>query len=306
MRLLNIRSLEFAEFHDDDRPNYAIASHRWHDGCEVTLQDVRERRNSNKSGYKKILDFAEYVKEHIPGVEWVWIDTCCINKDSAAELSDAINLMFNWYRNAEVCIAYLADVRAADDTSGFAQSEWFRRGWTLQELLAPRFVVFVIEAWEVIGTKGASVHGDSGIDTGPSIEEVVARITKLPKQALYDYGTSQIYSVEERFKWMASRGTTREEDMYYALYGIFGVTPGANYGEGRDGAKRRLLAAIHYQDNLTAQHVERFQKMAAWLSPSDPWTSHASARQLHKPQTGAWLVQSDQYRNWKAGSIRHL
>ncbi|EGP82389.1 uncharacterized protein MYCGRDRAFT_51587 [Zymoseptoria tritici IPO323] len=120
MRLLNVNNYKFAEFRNDDLPKYVIASHRWVEGCEVTLQDLRDRQNTDKSGYKKIIDFAKYVKEHIPGVEWLWVDTYYINKDSDPELSRSLNLMFDWYSNAVLCIAYLADVKEAEDRSAFA------------------------------------------------------------------------------------------------------------------------------------------------------------------------------------------
>ncbi|KAM3417365.1 hypothetical protein BST61_g5615 [Cercospora zeina] len=152
MRLLNVVSLQFTEFSDDnlDRAKYVIASHRWVARCEATLRDVRDTRNTDKSGYKNILGFAKYVKEHIQGEEWLCVDTCCIDKTNAAELSEAINLIFNWYRDAVLCIAYLADVKEAKakDRSEFAQSEYFTRGWTLQELLASRLLVFVTETWQ--------------------------------------------------------------------------------------------------------------------------------------------------------------
>nr|POE59395.1 vegetative incompatibility protein het-e-1 [Quercus suber] len=104
MRLLHSERLDFAEFHcHDKQPRYAIASHRWHEESEVTFQDVQNRRDMHKDGYKKIEAFAKYVRDHVPSVEWLWIDTCCIDRTNAVELSEAINLMFKWYRNADVC-----------------------------------------------------------------------------------------------------------------------------------------------------------------------------------------------------------
>ena len=99
MRLLHIDTLEFTEFTDEETPIYAIASHRWQKE-EVTFQEVNERRNTKKKGYQKVREFAKYIRDNFRKVKWLWIDTCCINKDSAAELSEAINLMFKWYRNA--------------------------------------------------------------------------------------------------------------------------------------------------------------------------------------------------------------
>ncbi|WPG99074.1 Hypothetical protein R9X50_00187900 [Acrodontium crateriforme] len=305
MRLLNTHTLKFAEFRDETRPKYVIASHRWEDG-EATFQDVRDGHNYDSAGYKKIKAFAEYARESVPTVEWLWIDTCCINKDSAAELSEAINLMFDWYRHADLCIAYLADVEAADDKSQFEKSKWFKRGWTLQELLAPRMVIFVTKSWQVIGNKAASTHSSNETYRGPDLGTDIATITGISEQALRAFETSGGWSAEERMRWMEGRITTREEDMSYALYGIFGVTPGANYGERRDGARRRLLAAISQQETIAAQQADRFRKIADWLSPPEPWINHESARLLHEPETGAWLLECDDYRNWKSGSFRHL
>ncbi|WPH04423.1 Hypothetical protein R9X50_00731400 [Acrodontium crateriforme] len=306
MRLLNVHNFKFTEFRDDNRPNYVIASHRWFDGCEATFQDVRDGYNCDKAGYDKIKAFAEYVRKNVQSVEWLWIDTCCINKDSAAELSEAINLMFDWYRNAELCIAYLADVESTDDRSRFERSEWFERGWTLQELLAPRMVIFVTKSWQVIGNRGGSTLDKIELLMGPNLETEIARITRIPEDALQTFDPGRRWTVDERLRWMDGRKTTREEDMFYALYGIFGVTPGANYGERRDGAKQRLLAAINHQETIAAQKAERYREIADWLSPPDPWTNHESARRQKEPQTGTWLLDYDKYRNWKSGSFRHL
>jgi len=305
MRLLNVNTLEFGEFGEDERPRYAIASHRW-EKEEATFKEVQRRLHTSKKGYKKIEAFAKYVSESVHSVEWLWIDTCCINKDSAAELSEAINLMFKWYRNAELCLAYLADVDTIDDTTRFKQSEWFKRGWTLQELLAPRTVVFLTKSWKVIGNKGASSHGYNGTLIGPGLETDISVATGLPKQILHEYESSLSLPPSERLKWMEGRRTSREEDMSYALCGIFSVSLGANYGEGGISARNRLLAAIRQPDDQAMQRAAQFRKLANWLSPPDPWTNHNTARQRHVGQTGTWLLKSDQYQGWKTGSLRHL
>ena len=125
IRLLNVESLELEEFDDDRIPPYVIASHRWTED-EATFKDLQEKKNTQKSGYAKIVGFASYVKKHIPCIKWLWNDTCCIDKSGTTELSYSLNSMFKWYRNAELCIAYLADV---DDQSDFTHSVWFERGW---------------------------------------------------------------------------------------------------------------------------------------------------------------------------------
>lgn len=316
MRLLNVDTLKFTHFSDEERPIYAIASHRWQKE-EVTYQEVKEERNKSKDGYQKVMDFAKYIKDYVSGVQWLWIDTCCINKESAAELSEAINLMFKWYRNAGVCLAYLADVDEARDEQSFQKSEWFERGWTLQELLAPRTVIFVTRTWQVIGNKGASHYTYSRSSVGPGLEKDIAARTGIPEQILYNYNASQGLSVDERLKWMEGRKTSRTEDMSYALFGIFDVADAIVYGEGYDRARKRLLRLVQYDENLAeqqaqqareraAQQAKRFRDIVAWLLPSDPWTNHKSARERHEHQTGTWLLNCKEYRDWKSGSLQHL
>ena len=94
MRLLHVESLKFAQFHNDNTPRYVIASHRWCSEGEATFKDIHKDRNPDSIGYHKVQAFANYIKNYVPSVEWLWIDTCCINKQDAAELSEAINSMF--------------------------------------------------------------------------------------------------------------------------------------------------------------------------------------------------------------------
>lgn len=122
-----MNSFEFVDFLNDHRHPYVAASHRWLEG-EATFQDVRDQRNANSTDYHEVKAFAEYIRESICHTKWLWIDTCCINKDSAAELWESINFMFDWYCEADLCLAYLADVTAADDQSAFEESGWFKRG----------------------------------------------------------------------------------------------------------------------------------------------------------------------------------
>jgi hypothetical protein len=306
MRLLNVDSLNFEDFRDADTPRYVAASHRWLTNGEVTFQDVRDRRNTNSESYQKVEAFAGYVREKLSPVKWLWIDTCCINKDSAAELSEAINSMFAWYHGAELCLAYLADVKTGDGMSTFENSEWFKRGWTLQELLAPRTVVFVTKQWHIIGYKGCSSHSDCQPLTGFNLEKIIARSTGIPEPVLHNYKASIDWCVHDKMKWMEGRETTRPEDMSYALFGILGVTLPVIYGEKYDGARQRLLHVIHQRDNIAAQQAEQYRKIADWLAPPDPWTNHESARQRHEPQTGTWLLRHNQYLAWKSGSVRLL
>lgn len=151
MRLLNVYDLTLSDFHEPTIPSYVIASHRW-TGDKASYKDVLYRRNIESAGYKKIESFCAFVRKRNadltrieatePKIEWIWIDTGCINKNSSAELSESINSMFKWYSRAHECYAYLADVRPLSDgrdatRADFKRIVWFSRGWTLQELLVP-------------------------------------------------------------------------------------------------------------------------------------------------------------------------
>jgi len=129
MRLLNANTLQLREFYDQDVPAYAILSHTWEDE-ELTLQDLTNPASATKQGFSKVrARCAQAVRD---GHEWVWVDTCCIDKTSSAELSEAINSMFRWYQQSSVCYAYLGDVplqRPGDlDADRFTISKWFTRG----------------------------------------------------------------------------------------------------------------------------------------------------------------------------------
>jgi hypothetical protein len=228
-------SLVLRSFNDDHIPAYAILSHTWDpdNSKEVTFDDLQAASGKDKSGYQKI-DFCEK-RAVADGLHHFWIDTCCINKRSESELSEAINSMFRWYHDASRCYVFLADVVATRDArsgtvkyeeSAFRQSRWFTRGWTLQELIAPKKVEFFSVGGERIGDKS-------------SLETVIFEITGIPRQALQGHLLTG-FSIAERKSWAAQRKTTREEDIVYSLLGIFGVWMPLIYGEKREHALKRL------------------------------------------------------------------
>ncbi|KAK5989468.1 Vegetative incompatibility protein HET-E-1 [Cladobotryum mycophilum] len=229
MRLLNVQTLEVEEFYESNTPPYAILSHTW-GSEEVSLQDIQGRRADHLKGYQKILGCCEQAKRD--GFEFVWIDTCCIDKTSSAELAEAINSMFNWYRKSIACYAYLEDL----DSAAFSKnpevlhdSRWFTRGWTLQELIAPSIVTFFDSKWEDIGSKDSWV-------------ELISEVTGID-QDLFLKGKLSQYSVAQRMSWAAKRHTTRPEDEAYCLLGLFGVTMPLVYGEGK-------MAFIRLQEEI--------------------------------------------------------
>ncbi|GAB1314718.1 hypothetical protein MFIFM68171_04928 [Madurella fahalii] len=236
MRLLNTATLELQECNHDNVPPYAILSHTWGPE-EVTFQVWQDReRASQNGGFMKIQNACMQARRDRIG--YIWADTCCIDKTSSAELSEAINSMFKWYRASQVCYVYLSDVPDWDMTAGkkrrhpdddnneesdvppaLRQSRWFRRGWTLQELLAPTHVVFYSSSWTRIGTKA-------------NLKTPLSQITGIPADYLTGHKPVWMASVAKRMSWMAKRATTRIEDMAYSMLGIFDIYMPLLYGEG--------------------------------------------------------------------------
>ncbi|KAF5346940.1 hypothetical protein D9758_010163 [Tetrapyrgos nigripes] len=234
MHLLNTYTLNLFEFPGNHVPPYAILSHTWGKE-EITFQDIQSSSRDalrRKAGFSKLQSCCNLARAH--GFEYVWIDTCCINKDSSAELSEAINSMYRYYQDAEVCYAYLPDVSRDEDprtiNSSFRNCKWFTRGWTLQELLAPAIVIFFDVDWVEIGTKS-------------SLQDVIEAVTGIPCNVLLDNGPQRI-SIATKMSWAAMRETTRAEDRAYCLMGIFGVHMPTLYGEGEYNAFIRLQLEI--------------------------------------------------------------
>ena len=131
--------------------------------------------------------------------------------------------MYKWYEQADICYAYLSDIATAERTSRvkimeFRNSKWFTRGWTLQELIAPRSVEFYAKDWTDLGTKS-------------SRQDEISIITGIDVRIL-DGEDPAICNVAERLSWAATRTTTRIEDAAYCLLGLFQVHMPLLYGEG--------------------------------------------------------------------------
>ncbi|KAI9064953.1 HET-domain-containing protein [Trametes sanguinea] len=263
-------------------PEYAALSHRWHPTGEVTFADIQDLvRARCMTGWSKVENACRTARAK--GYAWIWIDTCCIDKSSSADLSEAINSMFALYLNCSICLAYLNDVPAGDHPylpqSAFRSSQWFSRGWTLQELLAPSHtVLFFSQGWSVLGTRhelALAIQEITGIDRGvlSALPEVSLSDNPLPTihlsmhsadvVAIFKQSDSEIlagscvsrlraHSVAKRMSWAARRTTTRPEDRAYSLMGIFDINMPVIYGEGGDRAFRRLqLEIIRQSDDQT-------------------------------------------------------
>ncbi|KAM5546022.1 hypothetical protein V8D89_000148 [Ganoderma adspersum] len=272
MRLLGTNTGHFVE-KDPKFTKYAILSHTWDKAGEQTYKELRKIQKrygtgplgvalhapetTHASRAEAVLSLSDPPEPTLSrsiwndpelspkirwacevaradGYEYIWIDSCCIDKSSSSELSEAINSMYAWYGGAHVCYAYLADVPTGDNHRGrrswFRKSRWFKRGWTLQELIAPLHLVFLSQDWTVIGSRHA-------------LYDLVQEVTSISEEALLHLSPLDRFSVAERFSWAASRETTRVEDRAYSLLGIFDINMPTLYGEGSR-AFRRLQEEI--------------------------------------------------------------
>ncbi|GAW26616.1 putative het domain-containing protein [Rosellinia necatrix] len=256
MRLININTHELGEFigtPEDPIPPYVILSHTWGVN-EVTYTEMMRPNPDTfkKEGYIKILEFASAVALRTAStndpIEYVWVDTCCIDKSSSAELSEAINSMYRWYKNAKHCYVYLSDVGGfepdPEDEASQAPAKdqnarmrdalencrWMTRGWTLQELLANPQVLFFNRDWELLFRKK---------DWIPQLSMLLG----IGRDVLTTCDPS-LASVAQRMSWASRRRTTRAEDIAYCLLGIFDVSMPLLYGEGGEKAFVRLQEEI--------------------------------------------------------------
>ncbi|GLA96992.1 hypothetical protein AtubIFM57143_004475 [Aspergillus tubingensis] len=246
MRLLNTCLSDtgdflIQEFFDYELPPYAILSHTWGEE-EVTYQEINAVSAKEKSGYKKIIQCCSVARAD--GYKYVWIDTCCIDKTSSAELSEAINSMYRWYQTSELCYAILADVQSEDEID---KSRWLTRGWTLQELIAPSKVVFLNERWELLGDRA-------------TLRDRLSEYTGIPAGILSGDEDLETSSVAQRMSWAAKRQTRRVEDRAYSLMGIFNVNMPLIYGEGEN-------AFIRLQEEI--MRISDDQSLFAWASSDD-------------------------------------
>jgi hypothetical protein len=228
-RLINTSTLTIHEFLGKAVPEYAILSHTWEDE-EVTFQVLQAGKGPTMKGFGKIKGCCQQAV--LDGWNYAWIDTCCIDKTSSAELSEAINSMFEWYNESRVCYAYLSDVHYTA-LEGVGGSKWWTRGWTLQELIAPRNLIFYDAEWREIGTKR-------------SLEVLISSISGISREHLHDYATA---SVAQKMSWASKRKTTRKEDEAYCLMGIFNLHMPLLYWEGGNAFRRLQLEILANSDD---------------------------------------------------------
>lgn len=270
----------------DPIPPYAILSHTWREGEEVTFGDLMDGTGKNKTGYNKIQFCGQQAERD--GLRYFWVDTCCINKSNHVELQEAINSMFRWYQNAAKCYVYLSDVSTAKRKVGdeslkftwepaFRASRWFTRGWTLQELLAPTLVEFFSQERKKLGDRRL-------------LKQQIREITGIPDAALEGAPLSQ-FSDKERFRWIQCRHTKVEEDKAYSLLGIFDVEMPLRYGEGSASAFKRL-----------EEEIEKLNKCLRDLRLTDP---RDDKKRIEDTKGGLledsyhWILENSDFQQWR-------
>jgi hypothetical protein len=298
MRLLKFDSrgdVTLTKNFDENIPPYAILSHTWGaDDEEVTFKDLENGPDKVKAGYDKILFCGEQARRD--GLQYFWVDTCCIDKASHTELSEAITSMFRWYRDAAKCYVYLSDVPAGrGDKNGqtqrpwesaFRNSRWFTRGWTLQELLAPESVEFFSREKELLGNKKI-------------LEQQIHEITGIPIAALRGAPLSK-FGAKERLRWAEDRITRRKEDKAYCLLGIFNIFMPLMYGEGEN-AFVRLKAEIDLG--------EATKKSLSDLQATDPELDVKRIEDSKDPllkDCYEWILKDPTLEEWRDGNASPL
>ena len=248
MRFLNTSTLQFHQVPDSELHlegnKYAILSHRWGaDEDEVSYGDILSLRDlSNKQNFAKIKGFCKLAASK--DCRYGWVDTCCINEGNSSELAETINSMYQWYENSHICVVYLVDVCGTSMT----ESEWFNRGWTLQELIAPKEVYFYDQQWKLLGTK-------------TELLTELASKTSIPAEILSHATEPSTCSIAQRMSWAAKRMTTRVEDRAYSLMGLFDVYMPMIYGE-------REKAFVRLQQHIIQKCKD--ESMFAWPMESLP------------------------------------
>lgn len=289
--MLNTTTFELVDTSDpafQASPKYAILSHRWaaqestfqdYDPATIRAPDAKTRCYSPQAWKIR----GACAQARADNLNWLWIDTCCINKESSAELSEAINSMFRWYRNSFVCYVYLNDVtvntgfRVCDRSGtrrGSAYSEWFYRGWTLQELLAPEVLAFFDRDWRCIGSRSALAD---------SIED----ITGIGAEYLDGSKNMKDACIAVKMSWMAGRKTTRIEDRAYSLLGVFDINLTPVYGE-------REKSFLRLQRALLEQCTD--ESLFAWRASKNA-IAMPRAMDMRECQDGDWglLAPSPDY-----------
>ncbi|KAG2158177.1 uncharacterized protein EDB93DRAFT_1325352 [Suillus bovinus] len=226
---------------------YVMLSHRWEDE-EPLLQDIQGEdiyELDPVGGTKKLQFFCKTARDL--GCNWAWSDTCCIDKNTDVELQASVKSMFAWYRNSAFTVVYLSDVPPLSKPGALGKSVWNTRGWTVQEFLAPKVILFYQKDWTLYLDDHTPNHKESAV-----IMQELENVTGIDRQAVVAFRPG-MRDAREKLQWASTRTTTLQEDIAYSLFGIFGVRLHVDYTEKKQNALGRLLQEIIAQSgDITA------------------------------------------------------
>ncbi|KAG1897950.1 uncharacterized protein F5891DRAFT_956243 [Suillus fuscotomentosus] len=217
---------------------WVMLSHRW-DRKEPLLHNIQGRvvyELNEVGGIEKLRKFCRKARDL--GYRWAWSDTCCIDQENNVELQRSVNSMFVWYHQSALTIVYLSDVPPSAEWGALANSDWNTRGWTVQEFLAPRVILFYRADWAPYLNDHSDNHKKSA-----AIMQELENSTGINTRALVAFRPG-MRDAREKLKWVSTRVTTLQEDIVYSLFGIFGVHLPVIYGETKQNALGRLLQEI--------------------------------------------------------------
>ncbi|KAF9474044.1 hypothetical protein BDN70DRAFT_344622 [Pholiota conissans] len=263
--------------------NYAILSHTWISSAdgEVVYADWKNGAfNTSSPGYKKLANFCRVAAvDH--KVTLGWMDTVCINKENSTELDESIRSMYKWYSDADICITYLGRTATLEQMHNDA---WFTRGWTLQELLAPRYVKFYDSTWQILSPGAEDDRNESSIR-----KEIQAATTITPSEIYMFRKASYRIPISRRMQWAANRHVKREEDIAYSLMGVFDISMSIAYGEGSERAFFRLVKKILKSTKRDALDAVNWGFGQEWRYT----THHPSALIPSSPRHYLWRTKED-------------
>lgn len=244
LRLIGARDLLPIRFSADKAPPYAFISHCWlHPDEEPTLRDLVDNVAYRKAGFTKLQRAADVALRR--GLEYFWIDTCCVDGRIIHEVRQAIKTVALWLTKADICFVYLSDVKAVEQRSSLnsnheslRKSKWFTRSWTLVELLVPQRVEFFSDNWTALGDKS-------------TLEKVITEVTLIPARALQGTIPLKNFPVELIRSWTDHRESHRPEDEAYCLLSLLEIDMTIHYDEGKDLAWGRLNNEIEKGDFYT-------------------------------------------------------
>ena len=204
--------------------------------------DMSDAEKHHCQDFVKLVEFFNISSKY--GCDYVWFDSGCIDKSSSTELEESIRSMFNWYRNSKICIVHLANTIRLSD---LPRDPWFTRGWTLQELLAPKRVKFFRQSWQHVTLE--SIYNDKDSDLEIPIWKIISSITRIPLSTLLDF-TPGINHARDALVWVSNRKTTRTEDIAYCLIGLLGIPFSIAYGEGNMAFRRLQVEILQHSHDM--------------------------------------------------------